>query len=354
MSQRAFLDRERVSIFTRLLVVGSLSASAMLAPAFGRADDGQFVRIGVNPYAAAQPTKYGRQLHTLEGWHGELYMGYGDWDENTGPIEVSVYQPKAGTFATKLTFATEAIQIYRAIGDRLYAPAIDPVGSGQSASVAIGQPNGLWWNNNNVLITHAFDIASLDGRDLWLAGSRDFEAIVFRSQDRGATWTTALAMRSQSVEPGDFARFYFVFALRGKLYVQGDDFFAGPHPRSKVFDGKAWEDGPDLSPRRGPTRPVHYAGNIVYLGRLGLAVFDGRSVRSTGLRVIDFKSCAAALYILSEGAVRRSSDLSTWTTVATAPPNTVSIGLLDDTLYAGTTQSELYRFTAPVPCKKRS
>ena len=337
----------------RLALGLALSACAMLPPASGRADGGEFVRIGVNAYAAAQPTKYGRELHTLEGWRRELYMGYGDWDENTGPIEVSVYQPKANTFSTKLTFPTEAILIYRAIGDRLYAPAIDPVGSGQSASVAIGPPNGLWWNNNNVFVTHAFDIATLDGRDLWLVGARDREAIVVRSRDRGATWTTSLAMPSQSVEPGDFARFYFVFALDGKIYVQGDDYFAGTHPRSKVFNGTAWDDGPDLSPRRGPTRPVHYAGRVVYLGRLGLNVFDGRSVRSTGFRVVDFKSCATALYILREGVVSRSSDLSTWTAVATAPPNTVSIGFLDETLYAGTAQSELYRFSMPVPCSKR-
>ncbi len=48
----------------------------------------EFVSLGKNPFAAAQPTPVGRYLHTLEGWRGELYMGYGDYDENTGPIEV--------------------------------------------------------------------------------------------------------------------------------------------------------------------------------------------------------------------------------------------------------------------------
>jgi len=54
----------------------------------------EFVSLGKNPFAAVQPTPTGRRLHTLQAWRNEIYMGYGDYDENTGPIEVSAYNPR--------------------------------------------------------------------------------------------------------------------------------------------------------------------------------------------------------------------------------------------------------------------
>ena len=158
----------------------------------------EFVSLGKNPFAAAQPTPVGRYLHTLEGWQGELYMGYGDYDENTGPIEVSAYNPRWSSYGTKLRFPTEAIELFRPIGDRLYAPAIDPRGDGPSAAVAVGEPDGRWSNNKDVWMTHVFDVATFDGTDLWLVGSRKTQAIAVRSRDGGRTWETALALEQNN------------------------------------------------------------------------------------------------------------------------------------------------------------
>jgi len=58
----------------------------------------EFVSLDKNPFAAAQPTPVGRYLHTLHGWRGELYMGYGDYDENTGPAPSSAFPPRPSSF----------------------------------------------------------------------------------------------------------------------------------------------------------------------------------------------------------------------------------------------------------------
>jgi hypothetical protein len=304
-----------------------------------------FVLIGKNPFAAAQPTSLGRRLHTLEGWRHELYMGYGDYDENTGPIEVSIYNPRHRIFASKLSFDTEAIEIYRRIGERLYAPAIDPVGSGQSASVAIGESDGRWWNNKAVFMTHAFDIATLDGTDLWLVGSQGSKAVVVRSSDGGTTWVLALTLAPVGGDPEDFARFYFIFAHEGRLYVQGEDRLGGTQPRSKVLSSVGWMDGPDLQALRGSaSKPVAFGDKIVYRGRQGLVVFDGQTARTVQTEALDLTVVGSTLYVLDAGVIRGTRDLKRWIDVAPTPTEATSIGVLDGVLYVGTARSELYRY----------
>ena len=312
----------------------------------------EFVSLGRNPYAAAQPTAVGRRLHTLEGWRGELYMGYGDYDENTGPIEIATYNPRLASFGSKLRFPTEAVEVYRAIGERLYAPAIDPLGDGPSAAVAVGEPDGTWSNMKSVFMTHAFDIITRDGADLWLVGSRRLNAIAVRSVDGGRTWATALEVGPRSGKNQDFARFHFAFVLAGRLYVQAQDYVGGMFPRSRMWDGRAWDDGPDLRPIPNTgAKPYPFARQVVYLGADGITAFDGtraRVVRAPAARIVDLTVSGGVLYVLDGREVLATEDLVGWRPVATAPPDATSIGVLDDYLYAGTATSEIHRFCRPV------
>ena len=317
----------------------------------------EFVSLGKNPFAVSQPTVVGRRLHSLAGWRGEIFMGYGDYDENTGPIEVSAYNPRRRSFLTKLRFPTEAIEVYRVIGDHMYAPAIDPVGRGPSAAVAVGEPDGRWWNNRSVFVTHAFDIATLDGKDLWLVGSRETSAIALRSMDGGGTWTVALQIQPRSGHEEDFARFYFVFVQGGRLYVQAEDYLGGRFPLSKVFNDGVWTNGPDLRPIPGTgAKPHSVAGKVAYLGPHGILAFDRGTVQVVYVErteMLDLTSADGALYALDGREVLATRDLATWVPVATAPDNATSIGILDGALYAGTADSELLRYCRPIPSSLR-
>jgi len=312
----------------------------------------EFVSLGKNPFAAAQPTPVGRSLNTLEGWRGELYMGYGDYDENTGPIEVSAYDPRRSSYGTKLRFPTEALELFRPIGDRLFAPAIDPRGDGPSAAVAVGTSDGRWANNKAVWMTHVFDVATFDGTDLWLVGSRGSQAIAARSRDGGATWETALALEPRSGVAHDFARFLFVFVHLGRLYVQAQDRQGGLFPLSNVFDGAGWSDGPNLRPIPNTgAKPLPVAGEIVYFGARGVMAFDGQSVRlarASRTRVRDLVVAEGVLYVLDGREVLATRDLAWWVPMAIAPDRATSIGVLDGHLYAGTAESELFRYCRPL------
>jgi hypothetical protein len=331
-----------------LLVAGVAGCATRSIPG-AREAPATFIYLGTNPFAVAQSTPVGRRLHALEGWRNELYMGYGDYHENTGPVEISVYDPGPGTFSSKLRFPSEAVMVYRAIGERLYAPAIDPLGSGQSASVAIGEPDGRWWNNASVFVTHAFDVATLDGTDLWLVGSQGTRAVALRSTDGGLSWVTGLALPPRSGRRDDFARFYFAFAYGGRLVVQAEDAVGGSHPRSTLFTDAGWIDGPDLEPfGRAACKPLPFAGKIVYRGRAGLMAYDGASIERVGPDALDIAVDAGALYALADGEVRRTTDLSTWTIVAPPPTGARSIGVLHGWLYLGTSDSALYRLSRPL------
>jgi hypothetical protein len=312
-----------------------------------------FELLGTHPHAAQQPaTSRGGMLETLFGWQGQLYVGYGDIDRNTGPIWVTSWDPAAGIFWDHFLAHTEAIWNYRALGARLYVPAMDPA----EAAYAFGPP----WEDGTPQTTpifHNFDMATLTGTDLWIVGPKWVPpgqpnlGVAYRSVDGGASWTASLEVPAQVA--GRAVRLYFAGVYQGKLYVHPVESSSGPHPTSWVFDGGTWSNGPSLLPRSDMTgwRPVVFAGRMVYKSKWAnespsdLLAFDGTQVTfplATGIR--DFTVSGAELFVLTEtGAVLRTTDLASWTPVATAPPWSRSIGALDGRLYVGTEDSRLYR-----------
>ncbi len=140
-----------------------------------------------------------------------------------------------------------------------------------------------------------------------------------RSRDGGGTWETALALAPRSAD-GDFARFHFVFVHGGRLYVQAQDRRGGMFPRSMVFDGSGWTDGPNLQPIPNTgAKPLAFAGEIVYFGARGVMAFDGRAVRlarAPQTRIHDLVAADRVLYVLDGREVLGTQDLASWIPVA--------------------------------------
>jgi hypothetical protein len=305
-----------------------------------------FVPLGVHPGAAEQPTRTGRIVATLFPWEGRLYAGYGDINANTGPIAVSPYHPDPGSFVQEWLADTEAIYIYRPIGGRLYAPAIDPK---TRADFSAGRP---WHDERPVDAYHVYDAATLTGTDVWLVGARELDAVAWRSLD-GVHWEESLRIRTRSGSQDQLARFYFAGVYEGRLYLQAREQPGVPQPASRVFDGIGWHEGPSLLPEKDDQgwHPVVFSGRMVYQTRLPvvgesrLLAFDGRQVVTalTG-RIWDFTVDGPRLFALgADGTVRKTADLESWTTIATAPPGCRSLGALDGWIYLGTTEAGLLR-----------
>lgn len=319
-----------------------------------------FELLGTHPYASQQPTARGKILLHLFGWNGKLYIGYGDYGVNTGPIYIAPYDPASGSFLNLGSASTEEIHNYRSFGNNIFAPAIDPSGGLPDYAYARGEP----WQNptaTGVNAAHVFDINTLNSSDLYVAGSSGNNAAVWKSLDSGTTWTKILDVSPVSGIVGDFARFYFAGVFNGKLYVQGRDYYGSRHPKSKIYDGTNWTDGPNMFPDNGGLgyRPVLFAGKLIYGSWQpgswqSLIYFDGNQAQiESEFYIYDFVIDGGFLYALkTDGQIIKTADLTSWSVYATSPANSSSLGFLDGVMYVGTNDSKLYRLNpgaSPTP-----
>ncbi len=300
---------------------------------------------GSHPFAITQSTDRGKQISTLFPWEGNLYMGYGDWQANTGPIHIVHYDPVSGLFVDEFTLGTESVQNYRSIDGNLYVTSIDPERS-TDPDYATRTPGGAWTTVRGPRLLHTFDINTLTGTDIWLAGSTDPNGEVHRSIDGGATWSEEVVLLPEF----SFSRSYFVGVLNGKLYVEA---WGGVLTSSRVFDGTSWSDGPDLLDFGEPGwRPVEFAGNMFYRTNQHpelinhLRRFDGTSSKMVVGSIRDFFVDGTRLYVLLiDGTIHYTEDGSTYSTFSAAVDSTYrSIGVLDGSVYVGTSTGQLYRF----------
>ncbi len=325
----------------------------------------------VHPEALLQPTPTGRRITALAAFGQQLYLGYGDYDANTGPIHIrALALADGGLSEPLLRFAGEAIYLYRSVNGRLYAPDIDPREGQRRGGYAEGVPgaSGVAWRTRKpVDATHIYDVVSLDGRDLWLFGSREAQALAWRSRDGGHSWRVALVLAPRRPEKGDFARFYGAFVFDGRLYTQPWDYYGGNWATSKVFDGQGWSEGPPLlpSPQGHLWKPLMVGGVAVYLSAHAglwatpLYAFDGRHVQrlwrgdvpARRRRFYDISAAGGRLYALNAaGEVWTTADLYRWDYVARLPDHhgqPVSLAVVGRRLFAGTTEARVLRLPLP-------
>lgn len=340
--------RERGALAALIVILIGLAGAREIV-----AQPAVFEVVGIHPQAAKQRTARGKTLAALEAWQGQVFAGYGDYGANTGPISISPFDPASGRFEQVYVSDTEAILNWRAIGDRLFAPATD---RRTRADYAVGEP---WMDVSGLNTTHAYDIVTLDGSDLWLVGSQSAKAAVWRSLDGGESWKRSLAVGPESTIADDFARFYFAGVLEDRLYVQASDYSGGTHARAWVFDGTAWSQGPSLLPAGGMGwRPVPFAGEMVYRSNQGngsLLRFDGQTVlQSVAWNMVDLSVDGEHLIALTRqyqvglgwgpGPIIRTRDLQRWEALETPPPEEASsIAVLAGRIYLGDKQARLHR-----------
>lgn len=319
--------------------------------------DGGFVFLALHPQARLQTTAWGRELGILYAWKGQLYSGYGDWTANTGPIHIRPFDPVTRQFSADAHVSdTEAIESFRAINGKLWAPSVDPR---TRADYAVGEP---WGDARPLNATHVFDVATLDGTDVLVASQAgNARCRIQRSSgvpgpDGGYSW--ALLREELPLRAGNFCRPNLAGTYAGRFYYQATDIPTGKHPHSWVFDGGSWAAGPDLLPSGGEGyRLSELAGLMVFQsGQFGsfnyLRASDGVFVSEPLYfqRFVNFSVSEGELVALRAAVdggleVVASSDLKTWRyLVADPPPNGKSIEKLDGGIYVGTADAGLWRF----------
>jgi hypothetical protein len=325
--------------------------------------------------AAAQATTIGKGL-TLGKLGARVYIGYGDWNANTGPITIGSIDRDDVAVTTELAgFMTEAVDEFVEFDSKLWTPAIDPRGSPE-AEYAVRSAAGVWSQSQRHAtqpvfagVIHVLAMAAFGGR-LFAAGaasgSVQDDAVIWVTADSGVTWTESL--RVPSTVSGKYKRFYWIGELNGKLYAEYWDSDTFEHGPVKVFDGVSWSDGPDVWPadwswvsgkkarRFGNELLLLTFGNLKHIETM--LAWNGTSARfplelpgyqnTYRYSVWDYDIEAGVLYVLAADMWQRTVVLSSpdaveFTEIRTAPSDACSIAVADGTIFVGTFAGQVWR-----------
>lgn len=337
-----------------IALVFALISIASALPAHAATGSLNYTLLGTHPQAAAQSTPYGQTIHKLEFLSGKLYAGYGDYHTNTGPIVINPFNLTSSSFeGSQLSVPTEEISQWRVLNGKLYAPYIDPQGGPITTG---GYASGTPWANHTVIpdAEHGYDMATLTGTDLWIAGAGldtgVESAVVWRSTDGGSTWNIVRSDTTSPTPQGN-ERYYWLAVLGGKMYMQANNVI--PATPVRIFDGTSWTSGTTETIAPSESRVVVF-DNKVITTKDDLSAFDGTTVSKInsyqGGEAIDMYVDSGYLYVLrSNGTITRTADLATWQDLGNASTGAQSIAVASGVIYLGTTQSQLFKSTTAIP-----
>jgi len=330
-------------------IVSLLVASPLLAA--------NLTLIGTHPTSplTAFPT-----IHTLKAFEGRIYLGYGEWvfNDSFPAVGIASFDPASNIFHLEFSANTDSIGIFREINGVLYAPSIDSTLYAGSADYSY-RAGGVWRDSAPAGMLHALDVATVDGSDLWLVGSKypnetsPTGPAVYRSADGGRSWQD-LTIQSTTGDP----RYYWGFPLRGRFHVR-DTYYNGTN-------GTRTAAAPYLHFNR--ATPMRDGTNDFIVGVTGwlsgsgeplkrlLVTFDGQTWRTirAGNIVYHFTVSGSNLFTLETNAPANANAL--WTASAVTPssavwqrldfnnvpPNAKAIEVLDGVVYVADTQGQLW------------
>ena len=174
------------------------------------------------PGLSAQDTTRGVRIGSLFPYDGRLYIGYRDFDGNTGPIAVLSLGLAGGDFEASQVLATEEVLRWATLDGALYTADIDPdAHQGEGGAFRLPGSSGTWGATAPIEdAVHTFDVASFDGR-LWAATGCSPGAVarVSSSADGGGTWTEEHA--TAAPDDGGFSRYNFLGPTPTRLFISG-------------------------------------------------------------------------------------------------------------------------------------
>ncbi|MFH0900011.1 MAG: hypothetical protein V2A73_05210 [Pseudomonadota bacterium] len=329
------------------------------------------------PGISAQTTTRGKTINTLHPFNNRIYLGYGDYDANTGPISILSYSPAAGTFDASFSAQTEEINKYYGFNGDLYAPVIDSRNALQTLGVgSVFRLDGptMTWSERTPIVNafHVFDATAFAGKLYVGIGSNyGLRPVIYSSLDKGLTWTAAFSL--PLVLTTEFARCYGLGATTTSLFASGYIFSSlGAKQFAYKYSGVRWSALAGL-PGYGLLHPVvlNNSMRIVNMaGHLGFggAYYGSYAVGTTSLvaqtvfpvtptsvnwsiRKADLTNpldLMCTLIDTSTGTheIYSTTDFVTWTPVGTLPALAAdrysSIACQNGEIYLGTANGDFY------------
>ena len=171
----------------------------------------------------------------LQVYRDRIYLGSGDWDNNTGPVPIPEIDVATGKNRTRFFAGTDAIETLRVMEDgKLYVPSIDPHEASQI-------PNGDWfecdsdgnWSShwrsgsglNSSLAIHTWEIMLFDG---WLFTG----GYALAGSKNGGSWV--------NLSNGGITRATSFIRCGDELFARGSEYVefqsnGTPNPRPRYY-----------------------------------------------------------------------------------------------------------------------
>ncbi len=153
---------------------------------------------------------------------GKLYVGAGDYDENTGPVPLSWYDTQTGEWTLDgYTVEEEAVVRFLTVDGQLTIPGTDAREGWEAANYY--QLEDGQWVKHRVLpeARHCFDLLEYDGRLFAAVGATPGSSPILISSDGGATFTNVpLCAQGDVIDTTNhtLVRCYYLFAQNGGLF----------------------------------------------------------------------------------------------------------------------------------------
>ncbi|MBF0431273.1 MAG: T9SS type A sorting domain-containing protein [Fibrobacteria bacterium] len=174
-------------------------------------------RINI-PGIKAQTTSLGKSIHTLFTYHDKVYIGYGDYGANTGPIAIVSYDINSGNFAAEYSAGTETIDRFYNFQGTLITMDIDPRGVPYGSIFIKDVNTGKWRAGADINDgTHTFDAVEHQGK--LYAATGGWSAQISVSENIGASWKADLVIPTPN--ENQYHRFYYVGSDGEHLLASG-------------------------------------------------------------------------------------------------------------------------------------
>jgi hypothetical protein len=178
-------------------------------------------RVDDIPGIADQPTDSGRRISALWPHLGRVHLGYGDYDQNTGPISMVSYVPADDAFETHGEASTEEVQRFLSYDGELFTSNVDPRGHEYDGSVfRLETACGDWEEAAPIDgAVHTYALLEHEGR-IWVGTGSVVAApaLVMSSDDGGRSWREEHAVESG---PESFTRILDGAALGDRMLFTG-------------------------------------------------------------------------------------------------------------------------------------
>lgn len=163
-----------------------------------------------------------RCVWDMKIWNNALYIGSGDYDNNTSPADIWAYDFDSGEWRCSGTVQDEAIARFSVINQSLMVPGVDPVQGwdlGNYYQLTDGE-----WQTKRILpnAIHTFDMIEFEDNIFAGIGSNNGYYPCLISKDGGQTYTHVKFYKNGGLydfTQYEYSRSYEMFEFNGVLYA---------------------------------------------------------------------------------------------------------------------------------------